>query len=138
MIKVFLRLALAMSFLSAVADRLGLWPVAVSVWGSWPAFLEYTAVINPWMPSALVGFAGAFVTVAEVVLAVLLLLGFRTRWAAFASAVLLLLFGLAMTFSTGLKGALDYSVFTAAAAAFALANMEGNAFELDRWIAGRK
>ena len=110
----------------------------MSVWGSWPDFLEYTAVINPWMPGALVGFAGAFVTVAEVALAVILLLGFRTRWAALASAVLLLLFGLAMTFSTGMKGVLDYSVFTAASAALALVNMESKAFELDSWIASRK
>jgi hypothetical protein len=70
-------------------------------------------------------------------LALLLGLGYRTKWAAHASAVLLLLFGLAMTFSTGLKGALDYSVFTAAAAAFAVAKLDTHLLELDQWLAGR-
>ncbi len=39
----FLRIALAISFLSAVADRFGLWgsPGAANVaWGDWPTFVE--------------------------------------------------------------------------------------------------
>ena len=46
------RLALAAAFLSAVADRLGLWgpPGTPGVaWGSFEPFLAYTATINPWL-----------------------------------------------------------------------------------------
>ncbi|WP_317292993.1 hypothetical protein [Aestuariibaculum lutulentum] len=36
-----------------------------------------------------------------------------------------------MTFSTGIKGAFDFSVFTASAAAFALKNIKEKRWELD-------
>ena len=42
-----MRLAIAFGFLSAVADRLGLWPEEISAWGNWESFLEYTQLINP-------------------------------------------------------------------------------------------
>lgn len=48
MVKIFLRLALSAGFLSAVADRFGIWSKEVSVWGNWDSFLNYTQVINPW------------------------------------------------------------------------------------------
>ena len=76
-------------------------------------------MINPWLPASLIGPVGWAATVAEVVLAVLLIIGYRTEMVAKASGILLLLFALAMTFSTGVKGAFDYSVFSAAAGAFA-------------------
>ena len=40
-----------------------------------------------------------------------------------------------MTFSTGIKGALDFSVFTASAGAFALSLMKEKYMELDSLIA---
>ena len=39
-----------------------------------------------------------------------------------------------MTFSTGIKGALDYSVFSASAGAFALSLMKEKYFEIDSLI----
>lgn len=130
-IKLFLRAALAFSFLSAVADRFGFWDASISVWGNWDAFVSYTAIINPWFPASIVGILATIATVAEVVFAVCLLLGFKTELVAKLSGVLLLLFALSMTFATGIKGAFDFSVFTAAAAAFALGNMKNKFLELD-------
>ena len=46
-IKIFLRLGIGVGFLSAVADRFGLWPAEVSAWGNWENFLAYTQLINP-------------------------------------------------------------------------------------------
>mgnify|MGYP003720871445 CR=1 FL=1 len=40
-IKLFLRLAISIGFLSAVADRFGLWNKDVSVWGNWDNFLNF-------------------------------------------------------------------------------------------------
>lgn len=117
----FLRFALAAGFFSAVADRFGLWPEAASSWGNWNNFVAYTALINPIFPHSIVQILAIVATALEVVLAVLLIIGYKTVWVARASGTLLLLFGLAMSLSTGLKGALDYSVFTAAAGGFALA-----------------
>ena len=53
-ISLFARLALAIGFLSAVADRLGLWtPLLGSenvVWGNMESFTAYTGVLLPWIP----------------------------------------------------------------------------------------
>ena len=54
-------------------------------------------------------------TVAELTLGILLIVGYRLRWTALASAVLLAIFGTAMAISLGPKSALDYSVFSASA-----------------------
>lgn len=116
-----LRIALAAGFLSAVADRFGLWPEAVSVWGTWAGFVEYTQVINPWLPAAMIPAVATVATALEIVLAVGLLVGVRLPLIATASGVLLLLFGFAMALSAGVKAPLDYSVFAAAGGAFALA-----------------
>ena len=136
-VKLFLRIAIGVGFLSAVADRLGWWGDSVSVWGSWSNFLDYTQLINPWVPVAAIPALGAIATAAEIVLGICLIIGLRTEWVARLSGMLLLLFALSMTFSTGLKGALDFSVFTASAAAFALSFMPGKYWELDSMLSGK-
>jgi thiosulfate dehydrogenase (quinone) large subunit len=133
-IKLFLRFALSVSFLSAVADRFGWWPAKISVWGNWENFVAYTQVINPWLPEVLVSPAAIVATAAEVLFPVCLLVGFKTELVAKLSGILLLSFALAMAFSTGIKGAFDYSVFTASAAAFALSTMKEKFLEVDRFI----
>lgn len=118
------RIALAAAFLSAVADRLGLWgpPGTQGVaWGSFEPFLAYTATINPWFPEAMIPLVGWVATIAEVALAVALLAGWRLRETALASALLLGAFGVAMIAGSGIKSPLDASVFSAAAAALLLA-----------------
>ncbi len=120
----FLRIALAAGFLSAVADRFGLWgpPGAPGVaWGNWSEFLDYVAALNWFLPAFLVPIVGWVATLGEVGFAVALLMGWRLRWVANASGLLLLLFALAMTISEGIKSPLDSSVCAAAAGAFLLA-----------------
>jgi len=133
-IKLFLRLALSLSFLSAVADRFGMWNIEVSAWGNWNTFLEYTQIINPWFPTQLTPTLGVISTIAEIVLGFGLLIGFKTELFAKLSGILLLIFALSMTFATGIKGPLDYSVFSASAAAFALSFMKEKYLELDSII----
>jgi uncharacterized membrane protein YphA (DoxX/SURF4 family) len=130
-IKLFLRFALSFSFLSAVADRFGIWGDQISVWGNWNNFLAYTQLINPWFPDLLHAPVGIMATAAEIIFAVGLAIGFQTELFAKLSGFLLLIFALSMTFSTGIKGAFDYSVFSASAAAFALSLMKEKYLELD-------
>jgi thiosulfate dehydrogenase (quinone) large subunit len=130
-IKLFLRLAIAAGFLSAVADRFGWWSAAVSAWGNWNSFLDYTRTINPWFPDSLISTVGILATAAEIILAFFLLIGFKTELMAKLSGFLLLAFALAMTFSTSIKAPLDYSVFSASAAAFALSLLNEKHFEVD-------
>ncbi len=118
-----LRVALAFSFLSAVADRLGMWGqfgVAGVAWGGFERFIAYTAQLLWFLPPSLVSPAAVLATAAEVIIAGGLLIGWRLHWWAFAAAALLLSFALAMTGAFGVKAPTDYSVWTAAAAAFLL------------------
>src|SRR3954464_6207531 len=121
---VAMRVALAAGFLSAVADRFGLWgpfgTPGVS-WGGFARFLDYTATLLPFLPTTLVAVAGGAATAAETLLGVALLAGVRVRLAALASGVLLLTFAVAMTTALGPEAPLSYSVWTAAAGAFLLA-----------------
>lgn len=133
-IKLFLRLAISLSFLSAVADRFGMWSTEISAWGNWENFVAYTKTINPWFPESVIPTIAILATIAEIVFALCLLVGFKTELFAKLSGFLLLLFALSMTFSTGIKGALDYSVFTASAGAFALSFMKDKYLELDSLI----
>ena len=133
-IKLFLRLAISLGFLSAVADRFGWWNEQFSVWGNWDNFLEYTQLISPWFPNSIIPTIGFIVTAAEIILAIFLIVGFKTELFAKLSGIILLIFALSMTFSIGIKGALDYSVFSASAAAFALSLIKEKYLELDNLV----
>lgn len=122
-IKLFLRIALALGFLSAVADRLGLWGQEVSVWGNWQNFQTYTQSLVPYMPEVFIPFIAIIITLMEVVLALLLIIGFRIKITALVSGYLLLVFAVSMTLFYGIKGTFDYAVFTAAAAAMGLSTL---------------
>ena len=116
----FLRLALSAGFLSATADRFGWWSKENSVWGNWQSFVAYTKVLNPFAPDSLVPFLAYTATGLEIACGILLLVNFKTVWVARASCALLLLFAFSMVIAKSIKAPLDYSVFAAAAAAFAL------------------
>ncbi|HLV40585.1 DoxX family protein [Xanthomarina sp.] len=131
LIKLFLRISISIGFLSAVADRFGLWGKEYAVWGNWDAFLEYTAVINPWFPETIIPVVGFLATTAEIVFAIFLLIGFKTELVAKLSGILLFIFGVSMAFSLGIKSPLDYSVFIASAAAFSLSLLKDKFLEVD-------
>jgi putative oxidoreductase len=120
----YARIALGAAFLSAVADRFGLWgpPGHPGVaWGTFARFVPYVAKLNPFMPAAAIPALAWIATIAEAALGLLLLLGVWPRWTAIASALLLALFGIAMIGTLGIKAPLDFSVFSASAAALLLA-----------------
>ena len=119
---IFLRLALAAGFLSAVADRFGLWgpPGTPGVaWGGFDPFLAYTGKLLWYLPPALVPAAGW----AATVLAVGLVAGVRLRVVALASGVVLWVFAATMTVALGPEPPLSSSVWSAAVGAFLLASL---------------
>ena len=89
---------LALDFAGAVADRFGIFGTH---WGSWDAFVAYTARLLPFVPDSLVGTAAASATAGEIALAVWLLSGWQRRWAGKAAAGLLAFYLLAMGFAIG-------------------------------------
>lgn len=130
----FLRFALAAGFLSAVAARLNFWGKRASVSEAWNSFLSYTAAVNSFLPKKFIPPIAILATILEVGLAFLLLLGFKTSYASFGTAILLLLFALAMTCSYGIKEPLDYSVFAASGGAFLLATMPVYKWSIDQLL----
>src|SRR5215813_9177307 len=83
-VRLFARFALGASFLSAVADRFGLWgPYGAKnvSWGNFAHFVEYTGKVTSLFPTSLtVSFAWA-ATVAETLFGILLIAGFKIRMA---------------------------------------------------------
>jgi uncharacterized membrane protein YphA (DoxX/SURF4 family) len=130
----FLRVALAASFLSAVADRFGIWGAYGQphvAWGNFARFVNYTHILTPVFPMSVSVFFAWAATGAETVFAILLLTGWRIRAISMLSGLLLLAFAISMALSLGIKAPLDYSVFTAAAAALVLSCRVPDRFTLD-------
>ena len=73
-------------------------------------------------------------TVAEILFGILLIAGFKIRMASVLSGLLLLSFAIGMATGLGIKTPFDYSVFSAAAAAFLLAFWEPDRFTLDKLL----
>ncbi len=129
-----LRIAISLSFLSAVADRFGFWGKPGSdsvVWGNWQNFVDYSNTLNFYLSPQLGEIAAVVATVLEIVFAVLLIFGFKTKLTAVASGVLLLIFALSMTTSIGVKAPFDYSVWTSAIACFLLSSASKFKYSLD-------
>lgn len=136
----YLRVALGVGFLSAVADRFGIWGpsgVHLVAWGNFQNYLRYTATLNPWFPHSWIPAIGWIATIGEVLLGIALLLGFRIRTAAFCSGLLSLAFALGMVSGLGVKAPLNYSVFVVSAAAFVLAGLEADPWSIDSWALRR-
>ncbi|WP_433967204.1 hypothetical protein [Tunturiibacter gelidiferens] len=117
------RIALAVTLLSAVADRFGLWGPHGSpraAWGDWAHFVAYCGVLNSFAPKALVPALAWISTGLETVFGLGLLIGYKLEYVAYGSAGLFALFALAMTWSLGVKAPLDYSVFADAGGALLL------------------
>jgi uncharacterized membrane protein YphA (DoxX/SURF4 family) len=135
--RLFARFALGASFVSAVADRFGLWgPYGAKnvSWGNFAHFVKYTGAVTSLFPgSSTVSYAWA-ATVAETLFGILLIAGFKTRMVSVLSGLLLLLFAIGMVTGLGIKTPFDYSVFSAAAAAFLLAICEPDRFTLDKLL----
>jgi uncharacterized membrane protein YphA (DoxX/SURF4 family) len=120
---IFARATLAAGFLSAVADRFGLWGKAGTnqvVWGNFETFTQYVQTLAPYLPAKLVTATARASTVVEILLGGALLLGVKVRWAALGSAATLIVFAVSMFMFAGYEAPLSASVFTAAAAALLL------------------
>jgi uncharacterized membrane protein YphA (DoxX/SURF4 family) len=138
---VFPRLGLGISFLSAVADRFGLWGAYGHpnvVWGNYARFVAYTAKLNWFLAAGTIPALAIIATAAEILFGLLLVLGWKTRTIALFSGVLLTTFALTMTTALGVKARLDSSVFSAAGSALLLATSATFPFSLDQLVRRNK
>jgi uncharacterized membrane protein YphA (DoxX/SURF4 family) len=137
---VVLRLGLGLGFLSAVADRFGLWGAFGQPnveWGNYSRFLEYTHSLNWYWPAGMIPVLGTVATGAEILIGLLVLVGWHTRIAARLSGLLLIAFATAMTIALGAKPVLNFAVLTGIGGSFLLANCEVFPFSVDELLSRR-
>jgi len=121
--QIYVRLALGISFLLPVLDRLGFTgaPGTAGVaWGNWDNFVNYTNTLMPYLSKPLSNIWGIAATIFEFAFGIMLIAGYKTKLAAYGSFLLLLIFALSMLFFAGLRAPFSYSVFTGSAAALLL------------------
>lgn len=136
-IQFFARIAMATAFLSAVADRFGYWGPPgsrLASWGNWENFLLYSNKINFYVSESVGEMLAIVATALEVVLGILLIIGYKTKYSAIASGILLLIFGFSMTIAFGLKSTFTYSVWVGSSACFLLAQFNSYEFSLDYYL----
>src|SRR4029450_4177942 len=87
-VRLFARFSLGASFLSAVADRFGLWgPYGAKnvSWGNFARFVEYPGAVTTLFPSSSTVSIAWAATVAETLFGILLIAGFKIRIASVLS-----------------------------------------------------
>ena len=136
--KLFLRLTVASSMLSAVEDRFGLWPKELCMWGDMDKFIAYTQSLMPYIPADAVPVLAWIATVLEVLLSICLLIGLKLKWTASITGLMILAVAIAMATSMGFKAPLDYSTFTASAAAFGILACGDGVLEIDNMFGRRR
>jgi putative oxidoreductase len=136
-----LRCALGITFLTPVLDRLGILGqpgVGNIEWGNWENFINYTRSLMPVFERPLVNVLGAIATISEFLIAVALLIGFKTKYAAIGASTITLTFIIFMTLSVGIQKPINYGVFTASAAGLLLSLVPKYNWSLDNWILNRR
>lgn len=129
-----LRLALGVGFILPVLDRIGALgaPGTNGVgWGSWSNFVDYTNLLMPYLNRSLAEIAGLIATIAEVVFGVLLIVGYKTKWAAYGSFALTLIFALSMGIFLHYRAPFNYSVFVVSFSSLLLAGLPIHKWSLD-------
>jgi len=135
--QLFARVAIATAFLSAVADRIGLWGPPGSKhasWGDWENFMTYSNKLNFFVPELLQEPLAITVTVLEILFGILLIIGYKTKLTANLSSILLVLFALTMTIAFGIKSSFTYSVWIGVGTCFLLAKIETYHYSLDNYL----
>jgi uncharacterized membrane protein YphA (DoxX/SURF4 family) len=124
--QLFLRLALGFGFILPVMDRLGILGEAGTngnAWGNWSNFVTYTHSLVPYVNNSVANILATIATLGELVFGILLIVGYKTRFAALGSFLLTLSFALSMLCFAGYRAPFSYSVFVCSAASLLLANI---------------
>lgn len=112
--QLFTRIALGLGFLLPVFDRLGFMGAhgsAQAAWGDWSHFVAYTHTLMPFTSLPTANFAGLVATIAECVLGICLIVGFKVKWMGLGAAIITLTFAAFMIASLGIGAPFKYPVF---------------------------
>lgn len=131
---VVVRFLLGADFLLSVGDRFGLLGPAGAPgvsWGDFAHFTDYTRSVTSFLPGSLAATLAVLATIAELGLGAALLLGFRLRFTALASALLLGIYGTSMMISLPAAEQFHYAVFVLGAGMLTLATLAPPPVSLD-------
>ncbi|MEN5058423.1 DoxX family protein [Sphingobacterium kitahiroshimense] len=134
--QLLLRLGLGIGFILPVLDRVGFFgaPGEPNVaWGDWASFTAYTQQLMPYVNVKMASFFGLVATLMEIGCAVLLIIGYKIRYAAFASFGMTLIFALSMLFFLHYRAPFNYSVFVVAFSSLMLSTIPRFAWSLDSY-----
>lgn len=135
--QLLLRLAIGLTFLTPVLDRLGiLGPAGTGniEWGNWENFINYTTTLMPYFHRPMVNVMGLVATIAEATIALGLIVGFKTKYVALGSCLLTLTFIVFMATSVGVQKPINFGVFTASAASFLLSKIQDYNCSIDNFL----
>lgn len=135
--QLLLRGALGITFLTPVLDRLGiLGPFGTGniEWGNWENFINYTSTLMPYLDRSVTNIMGGIATVGEFLIAIFLIIGFKTKYAALGSCLITLTFILFMATSVGIQKPINFGVFTATTASFLLSRLSEYKWSIDSLI----
>jgi len=137
--QLYLRLALGLGFLIPVADRIG-WLGSAGQkgisWGNFENFAAYTNTLLPFLSRQMASVMALLATIAEILIGTCLIIGFKTRTAAYCGFLLTLIFALCMAVFTGIKAPFNYSVFSDSAGSLLLAFVPVYYWSLDNGFKG--
>ena len=108
------------------------------MWGDMDKFVAYTQSLIPYIPADVVPILAWTATVLEVLFSICLLVGLKLKWTASLTGLMILVFAVAMATSVGIKAPLNYSAFTASAAAFGILACGNGIWEVDNLIGNRR
>lgn len=135
--QLLLRYALGITFLTPVADRLGILgaPGTGNIeWGNWSNFIDYTTTLMPIFERSMVNVLGSMATIGELLVGICLIIGFKTKYAAIGASLITLTFIIFMTLSVGIQKPVNYGVFTASAAGFLLSFIPNYKWSIDNLL----
>lgn len=125
--QLLMRVALGLGFIFPVLDRFGVLGTVGSpgvAWGEWKNFVKYTNDLMPYAAQEFANAGAVIATIAELVLGTALMLGIKTRLAAFASAGLTSVFALSMAIFLNPMAPVAYPVYVFIASALLLASVD--------------
>ncbi|WP_265792786.1 DoxX family membrane protein [Pedobacter sp. MC2016-15] len=134
MAQLLLRFSLGIGFLLPVLDRIGAFGPAGTpniFWGNWTNFVAYTHQLMPYISLGLAWYFAFAASALEVIIGLLLIVGYKVRYAACGSFALTLIFALSMMFFLHFRAPFSYSVFVVSFSSLLLASFPDYRWSLD-------
>lgn len=135
--QLLLRYSIGIGFLWPVMDRMGYFGASDEpniIWGNWVDFTAYTHLLMPFVSIKAASFFGLLATIIEVGCGIMLLIGYKIRYAALVSFGVTLIFALSMMLFLHFRAPFNYSVFVVSFSSLLLATYSSFPWSIDAYL----